>query len=93
MKKNANDLKQMDSIKIGERLKILRTEKEEQEGRKISQEMVSMATQIGRSTISAYERGERNIHPTDMRKLCIYYNVSADYLLCLTDVRQSYKAD
>lgn len=37
------------------------------------------------SNYSKYERGDKNIGSKTIKKLCILYNISADYLLGLID--------
>jgi len=72
----------MDEIKeIGERLRMLRTEREE------SLEDVAKITNISKSLLSRYERGL--IDPTlrPLRKLSQYYSVSLDWLFGFAESR------
>lgn len=50
--------------------------------------MKSLGNEIGvsESTISLYETGKRQPDNDTLKKLCDYFNVSADYLLGRTDV-------
>lgn len=64
------------------RLKELRTAK------KISQIKVQMDTGIEQALLSKYENGVR-VPPTEtLLTLANYYNVSVDYILCRTDVKE-----
>ena len=51
----------------------------------ITQEVLASKIKISQTTISAYEQGK--IRPTDdmIISFCKYFNVSADYLLGLSD--------
>lgn len=62
----------------GERIDDLMKDK------KITQKAVSQATGISQATISALING-REMESDTLKKLCKYFNVSADYLLGLTD--------
>lgn len=37
--------------------------------------------------ISYLETGQENITPDEIKKYCEYFNVSADYLLCFSEVK------
>lgn len=64
------------------RLKELRTAK------KISQIKVQMDTGIEQALLSKYENSVR-VPPTEtLLTLANYYNVSVDYILCRTDVKE-----
>ena len=64
------------------RLKELRTAK------KISQIKVQMDTGIEQALLSKYENGVR-VPPTEtLLTLANYYNVSIDYILCRTDIKE-----
>lgn len=41
---------------------------------------------IGKNTISRYETEQRQLDPDTIHKLCDLFNVSADYLLCRSDL-------
>ena len=62
-----------------ERLKEVRIEKG------VSQEKAAKDLGLSKSAISNYETGLRQPTYDILIKLCKYYNVSADYLLGLTD--------
>lgn len=49
--------------------------------KKMSQREVAAALNISQSTLSQYERGGRSIDDAMLKKLCVYYNVSADEIL------------
>jgi len=66
---------------IGKRIAELRREK------RISQAGLAADLNVSASTISMYENGS-NTPPVDMiMTMSVYFNVSADYLLGLTDIR------
>lgn len=41
---------------------------------------------IGKNTVSRYETEQRQLDPETIHKLCDLFNVSADYLLCRSDL-------
>ena len=49
--------------------------------RKLTQLDVAKALNIGQSTLSQYERGDRRIDDELLRKFCDFYQVSADEIL------------
>lgn len=55
--------------------------------KKMSQREVAAALNISQSTLSQYERGGRSIDDAMLKKLCVYYNASADKIL---GIEQSY---
>ncbi len=63
------------------RLKELRTTNN------LNQSKVAMDTNISQSNISGYENGKRHPDSQSLIRLSKYYNVSSDYLLELTDVK------
>mgnify|MGYP002622681380 FL=1 len=66
-------------MSLSEKLKALRN------GRNIKQKDLENATGINRSTLSQYENGQ--IPPVEiLAKLAVYYGVSVDWLLDLTDI-------
>ena len=67
------------------RLKDLR------EDRDIRQKTVAEYLHIGQNTYSQYENGQRQLPISVLIKLAKYYNVSTDYILCLTDNPTPYK--
>lgn len=64
-------------MKIHERLKATR------EDRDITQEEAAEAAECTRRQIIRYEEGEQNMTITKLKALCLYYHVSADYILGL----------
>ncbi len=67
---------------FGERLKALREE------RKISQLDLGKLFNLSQSTIAYYESGKKQPYLNMLEKFSDYFNVSVDYLLGRTDVRQ-----
>ena len=65
------------------RLKFLRTEKGE------SLEKIAQYLNVTIQTISNYENEKRDMTPDTILKLADYFEVSTDYLLCKTDVRNN----
>ena len=63
----------------GEKLKNIR------EARGLSRSQLAASTGIGMSTIGAYERGRGGPDTEGLTKICRALNVSADYLLDLTE--------
>ena len=64
-------------MQIHERLKAARIDKA------IKQEDAAKALNTIRQQIYRYESGTNDITATKLRDLCLYYNVSADYILGL----------
>lgn len=50
-------------------------------------EAVRGSTEKELSEMSDYKKRERNIRSANLIKICNYFGVSADYILCLSDVR------
>lgn len=65
-----------------ERMKELREENH------YSQKEISDLFGIAQTTYSGYETGNRSIPIDFIIRLCDFYEISADYLLGLTDVRK-----
>lgn len=63
------------------RLRFLRTEKGE------SLEKIAKYLNVSIQTISNYEKEKRDMTPDTILKLAKYFDVSIDYLLCQSDVR------
>lgn len=63
------------------RLKFLRTEKGE------SLEKIAKYLNVTVQTISNYENEKRDMAPDTLIKLANYFNVTTDYLLCKSDIR------
>lgn len=66
------------------RLKQVREEK------KYSQQEIVNTLNIKQNTYSQYESGKRQIPIAGLIKLAIFYNVSVDYLLELTEIEDRY---
>lgn len=69
----------------GNRIKLLREEK------KIKQEELAKILSISPSAIGMYERDEREPNDELTLKLAEYFNVTTDYLLGKSDIRNSDK--
>ncbi|WP_411347097.1 helix-turn-helix domain-containing protein [Paenibacillus sp. WLX2291] len=69
--------------------------KHEREHRGWSQIYLSQKTGISNAVLSHYERGIRNPDPDTIKKIATVLEVSADYLLGLTDYRnvEDYKKE
>ncbi len=52
---------------------------------KVEQEEIARILETYRPQISLYETGKREMRSGQIRAICEHYNVSADYLLGLTD--------
>lgn len=79
-------LERGDKMNFASRLKFLREEKN------IRQEDLAKILNISRQSISNYENGSR--FPNDeelIRNIAMYFNVSLDYLLGITNIRNHYK--
>ena len=72
---------------IGDRIKELRTEL------KITQGELSNKLSMSRQAISHWETGINEPGIGDLIKLVSVFNVSSDYLLGITDVRENFKSD
>lgn len=68
---------------MSNRLKELRTE------RRLSMRELGVLTKISFTTIGAMERGDRPFTQGNLEILCKFFNVSSDYLLGLSDQRNS----
>ena len=64
---------------FGTILKELRTEKN------LSQKALSKATEITQSSIARWELNKTEPQSSEIRKLALFFSVSADYLLGLED--------
>ena len=56
----------------------------------LTQKDISEVLNVARRTYSGYENGTRNIPVQSVVKLAIYYKVSVDYLLGLTNIKKPY---
>ncbi|WP_347488381.1 helix-turn-helix transcriptional regulator [Desulfoscipio sp. XC116] len=65
------------------RLKSLREEKS------LTQEGLAKTFKISRSAVTKYEAGERRPDPVTLQTFADYYDVSVDYLLGRTDIRET----
>ena len=54
--------------------------------RNMSQKQFSKLLNVAQNTISQWETGKRDIDSTTLIKIAEFFNVSTDYLLCLTDM-------
>ena len=73
-----------DNIKImSERLKGLREERD------LTQQDLADELDVSKSTYSYYESGKRNLNASTLLKLSNLYNVSLDYIMGLSDYRQT----
>lgn len=64
-------------MEIHERLKATREDKE------ISQEEIANAIKVSRKQVSRWETKQSEMGIYKLRELCLYYHVSADYILGL----------
>ncbi|MBS6501849.1 MAG: helix-turn-helix transcriptional regulator [Clostridium sp.] len=71
----------MESNILGKRLKILRTEAG------LTQEEFGIPYSLKKSTVSQYESGASRPDDELKKKIALDYNVSIDWLLGLTDIR------
>lgn len=60
--------------------------KELREDRDLRQSDVAIATGIDQRTLSNYETGKTNPDSESIIRLCNFFKVTSDYLLCLTDI-------
>ncbi len=71
-------------LRFKERLRQVRQEKG------VSQVELGDALGYGRTAISSYENGRNEPSFSDLIRICEALDVSADYLLGLSDIRQPY---
>lgn len=64
---------------LGQRLRFLRHE------RKLTQEALGKILGVGKTAISQYEKGTRKPDADMLKRMAEFFNVSADFLLGLTD--------
>jgi len=72
---------------LAKRIKQLRTEKE------LTQEEFGRIFGIVKSTVSLYESGKSTPDDTLKRRIAEYFNVSLDYLMGVSDIRNPYSTD
>lgn len=70
-------------MSFGSRLRELRNE------RKTSQKQVAIDMGISITAISQYENDNRFPNEEMLKRLCLYYMISSDYLLGLTDTKHA----
>lgn len=68
-------------MEIGERICLLREERQE------TQQELSSGLNVSREVVAKWENGTRDLKTKHTISLAKYFNVSADYLLGLTDIR------
>ena len=56
----------------------------------ITQKTIAEYLNVRQNTYSQYENGQRQLPIDVLIKLARYYNVSTDYILCLTDTKTPY---
>lgn len=66
-------------MKVAQRIKDLRQDKD------LSQTQIANILNTSQTVYSRYERNERNLPIDYLYTLCIFYNVSADYILGFTN--------
>lgn len=64
--------------------------REIREDRQLSQRQLAEILNVKQNTYSQYETEKRQIPVSMLIALANYYNVSVDYLLCLTDIDEKY---
>ncbi|MDR0839466.1 MAG: helix-turn-helix domain-containing protein [Oscillospiraceae bacterium] len=65
-----------------ERIRALREDSD------LSQSQLGRAINVPQRTYAYYETGERMIPPHVLAAIAVFHNVSVDYLIGLTDVRE-----
>ena len=73
-------LRQLVNMNIGEKIKHLRKEKS------ITQVQLAQALKLDKGTIAKYEVGERFPSIHILKQIALYFEVSSDYLLGITDI-------
>ena len=66
-------------VKFAEKLKNLRLEKG------LSQKSVALSLGVSTTCYAGYEQGYREPDLTTLKKLCLFFGTSADYLLGITE--------
>ena len=64
-------------MQINERLKAIREDSDK------TQEQAAQAANCTRRQYIRYEKGEQEMTISKLKALCLYYNISADYILGL----------
>lgn len=70
-------------MNLGDRIKSLRTSND------ITQKDLAEYLNVGRSTLSQYESGQRIPNDEIKNKIADYFNVSLDYLMGKSDIKES----
>ena len=81
------DNKSINSTTSGERLKELRIEK------RLTLRELADKLNMSYSNIAMIERGERNLTSDSLKSFCDFFDVSSDYLLCLSNQRNGIKTN
>ena len=74
-------------MEFKDRLKALRKEN------RMTQAKLSELLNYGYTAIANYESGRNQPSITDLKKIASIFNVSVDYLLCVTELRQPFTVD
>ena len=69
---------------------LLKRIRELREDRDLSQKHIAEYLQIHQTTYSSYELGKLGVTAEILMKLTEFYNVSADYILGITDIKTPY---
>lgn len=64
-------------MQINERIRAIREDQDK------TQEQAAQAASCSSKQISRYEKGEQEMTVSKLKALCLYYHVSADYILGL----------
>lgn len=82
-------LQEENRMTFGQRLKRLREEKSL--SKTLHQKEVASAIGVSAKSYSRYESDKRQPDFCTLVRICKYFDISADYLLGLTDIPRSYK--
>ena len=58
----------------------------------LTQSQMAKIFDVGISTISMWEQGQRIPRPNTLQEICDYFNVDMDYLMGRSDIKNRYKA-
>lgn len=61
------------------------------EDAELTQQQIADICGVSDATVGHWETGKRDMKIDCIIKLCKYYNISADYILCLTNVPRKLK--
>lgn len=67
---------------FGERLKYLRHREN------LTQEQFADKLYLNKSSVSRYEKNQQYPEYDTLFKICTFFNISLDYLMCLTDIEK-----